>query len=293
MTSVWNVASVTSMRHAVTLPAAATVHTMRATSRSDTVGAAWNPRSAVTAEQAHPAASMSRRSPRGWRPTSPAPRRRSTFDLIAGGHSNLTYRVVGADGHPLVLRRPPLGHLLASAHDMGREHRIIAALAGTAVPVAPALGLLRRRRRERRAVLRHGLRRRPRHPRPRRGRGRADPGAAPPGRRAPRRHARRHPRRRHRRGRALRPRPPRGLHRPPAQALVRAVAAVADPAAARPSTRSTTCSPPASPSRARRASCTATTGSTTRMVDDDGARRSPCSTGRSAPSATPWPTSGC
>jgi len=58
--------------------------------------------------------------------------------LIAGGHSNLTYRLLGTDGHPLVLRRPPLGHLLASAHDMGREHRIIAALAGTAVPVAPA-----------------------------------------------------------------------------------------------------------------------------------------------------------
>jgi aminoglycoside phosphotransferase (APT) family kinase protein len=63
-----------------------------------------------------------------------------TFELIAGGHSNLTYRVVGADAHPLVLRRPPLGHLLASAHDMGREHRIIAALAGTPVPVAPARG---------------------------------------------------------------------------------------------------------------------------------------------------------
>ena len=64
-----------------------------------------------------------------------------TFTLIAGGHSNLTYRVTGADGAAYVLRRPPLGHLLASAHDMGREHRIIAALAGTAVPVAPALGL--------------------------------------------------------------------------------------------------------------------------------------------------------
>ena len=62
------------------------------------------------------------------------------FDLIAGGHSNLTYRVVGSDGHALVLRRPPLGPLLASAHDMGREHRIIAALADTPVPVAPARG---------------------------------------------------------------------------------------------------------------------------------------------------------
>jgi aminoglycoside phosphotransferase (APT) family kinase protein len=61
------------------------------------------------------------------------------FDLIAGGHSNLTYAVTAADGQRYVLRRPPLGHLLASAHDMGREHRIIAALAGS-VPVAPALG---------------------------------------------------------------------------------------------------------------------------------------------------------
>ncbi len=62
------------------------------------------------------------------------------FDLIAGGHSNLTYKVTGSDGARFVLRRPPLGHLLASAHDMGREHRIIAALSGTPVPVAPAAG---------------------------------------------------------------------------------------------------------------------------------------------------------
>jgi len=63
------------------------------------------------------------------------------FEVIAGGHSNLTYRVVGADGAAFVLRRPPLGHRLASAHDMGREHRVIAALQRSAVPVAPALGL--------------------------------------------------------------------------------------------------------------------------------------------------------
>jgi len=63
------------------------------------------------------------------------------YDVIAGGHSNLTYAVTGADGARYVLRRPPLGALLASAHDMGREHRIIAALAGTTVPVPPALGL--------------------------------------------------------------------------------------------------------------------------------------------------------
>jgi aminoglycoside phosphotransferase (APT) family kinase protein len=63
------------------------------------------------------------------------------FDLIAGGRSNLTYRVAGADGTRFVLRRPPLGHVLATAHDMAREHRIIAAVGTTGVPVPPALGL--------------------------------------------------------------------------------------------------------------------------------------------------------
>jgi aminoglycoside phosphotransferase (APT) family kinase protein len=64
-----------------------------------------------------------------------------TFDLIAGGHSNLTYRVTDANDARFVLRRPPLGHVLATAHDMGREHKIISALGPTDVPVAPALGL--------------------------------------------------------------------------------------------------------------------------------------------------------
>ncbi|AHH97765.1 phosphotransferase family protein [Kutzneria albida] len=55
-------------------------------------------------------------------------------ELIPGGRSNLTYRLT--DGtHRWVLRRPPLGHVLATAHDMSREHRVISALAGTAVPV--------------------------------------------------------------------------------------------------------------------------------------------------------------
>jgi len=62
------------------------------------------------------------------------------FRLIAGGHSNLTYLVTDAAGRRSVLRRPPLGQVLASAHDMGREHRIIAALHGTDIPVAPPLG---------------------------------------------------------------------------------------------------------------------------------------------------------
>ena len=63
------------------------------------------------------------------------------YTLIAGGHSNLTFRVDDSAGHRYVLRRPPLSHALASAHDMGREHRLISALANSAVPVAPALGL--------------------------------------------------------------------------------------------------------------------------------------------------------
>lgn len=60
--------------------------------------------------------------------------------LIAGGRSNLTYRVDGGRV-PFVLRRPPLGHVLATAHDMGREYRVVSALAGSAVPVPEALAL--------------------------------------------------------------------------------------------------------------------------------------------------------
>jgi len=63
------------------------------------------------------------------------------FELITGGHSNLTFAVTDADGRRWVLRRPPLGQVLATAHDMGREHRIITALASTDVPVAPTIGL--------------------------------------------------------------------------------------------------------------------------------------------------------
>ncbi|WP_338776863.1 phosphotransferase family protein [Streptomyces sp. DG1A-41] len=54
--------------------------------------------------------------------------------LIEGGRSNLTYAV--SDGTSRwVVRRPPLGHVLATAHDMKREHRVISALHPTAVPV--------------------------------------------------------------------------------------------------------------------------------------------------------------
>jgi len=63
------------------------------------------------------------------------------FSLIVGGHSNLTYRVEAANGACFVLRRPPLGAVLATAHDMSREHKIITGVAKTAVPVPKALGL--------------------------------------------------------------------------------------------------------------------------------------------------------
>lgn len=64
-----------------------------------------------------------------------------SFSLISGGKSNLTYRVEARDGSAYVLRRPPLGHVLETAHDMGREHRIISALYGKGVPVAKTHGL--------------------------------------------------------------------------------------------------------------------------------------------------------
>jgi aminoglycoside phosphotransferase (APT) family kinase protein len=63
------------------------------------------------------------------------------FALIAGGRSNLTFTVTDADGRRFVLRRPPTGAVLATAHDMAREFRIIAAVGTTGVPVPPALGL--------------------------------------------------------------------------------------------------------------------------------------------------------
>jgi aminoglycoside phosphotransferase (APT) family kinase protein len=64
-----------------------------------------------------------------------------TYELIAGGRSNITFRVTDANGMQLVLRRPPMGHVLATAHDMAREHRIISAVGKTNVPVPQTLGV--------------------------------------------------------------------------------------------------------------------------------------------------------
>jgi aminoglycoside phosphotransferase (APT) family kinase protein len=63
------------------------------------------------------------------------------FTLIAGGRSNLTFKVQDGAGHRWALRRPPVSHVLPTAHDMGREHRIISALGPAGVPVATAIGL--------------------------------------------------------------------------------------------------------------------------------------------------------
>ncbi|WP_068053709.1 phosphotransferase family protein [Nocardia xishanensis] len=63
-----------------------------------------------------------------------------TGRLIAGGRSNLTYEI--SDGKSAwIVRRPPLGHVLATAHDMSREYRVMTALADTDVPVPATYAL--------------------------------------------------------------------------------------------------------------------------------------------------------
>jgi aminoglycoside phosphotransferase (APT) family kinase protein len=54
--------------------------------------------------------------------------------LIAGGKSNLTFVVTDGTSEWIV-RRPPMGHVLATAHDMAREFRVMSALQHSAVPV--------------------------------------------------------------------------------------------------------------------------------------------------------------
>ena len=58
-----------------------------------------------------------------------------TFDLVAAGGSNLTFRVDDAKGDRWALRRPPAREVLATAHDVAREYRIISALGDSVVPV--------------------------------------------------------------------------------------------------------------------------------------------------------------
>ena len=62
------------------------------------------------------------------------------FEPIPGGNSNLTYRVRGEGEREFALRRPPLGKILESAHDMAREYRVISALQGSGVRCRPHWG---------------------------------------------------------------------------------------------------------------------------------------------------------
>jgi aminoglycoside phosphotransferase (APT) family kinase protein len=72
--------------------------------------------------------------------TLPAEGHITGIDLLAGGRSNLTY-VLRLGDRRFVLRRPPLGHVLPTAHDMRREHTVLSALAGSDVPVPTPLAL--------------------------------------------------------------------------------------------------------------------------------------------------------
>ena len=64
-----------------------------------------------------------------------------TYERVGLGQSNLTYLATDAQGARLVLRRPPMGELLASAHDVAREHRILSALQGEGIPLPRVHGL--------------------------------------------------------------------------------------------------------------------------------------------------------
>jgi aminoglycoside phosphotransferase (APT) family kinase protein len=61
-------------------------------------------------------------------------------ELIPGGRSNLTY-IVDDGERRFVVRRPPLAHVLPTAHDMAREYRVLAALQGTGIPVPQVIAL--------------------------------------------------------------------------------------------------------------------------------------------------------
>ncbi|PRZ41967.1 aminoglycoside phosphotransferase (APT) family kinase protein [Antricoccus suffuscus] len=64
-----------------------------------------------------------------------------TFSRVGAGQSNLTFLVTDTDRGRWVLRRPPLGKLLASAHDVAREHRILTSIEDSSVPTPAVYGL--------------------------------------------------------------------------------------------------------------------------------------------------------
>ncbi|MGE0166415.1 phosphotransferase family protein [Nocardioides sp.] len=82
---------------------------------------------------------------RQWMPTvGQRPEGRLSLTRVGLGQSNLTFRLIDQSGKKWVLRRPPLGRLLESAHDVAREARILKALGPTAVPVPQVYGELPR-----------------------------------------------------------------------------------------------------------------------------------------------------
>ena len=60
--------------------------------------------------------------------------------LLAGGRSNISYQLTDASGSSWVLRRPPLGHIMPSAHDMGREFRVLSGLNKVSFPTPTTRG---------------------------------------------------------------------------------------------------------------------------------------------------------
>ena len=60
--------------------------------------------------------------------------------LLAGGRSNISYKLTDASGSSWVLRRPPLGHIMPSAHDMGREFRVLSGLNSVSYPTPATRG---------------------------------------------------------------------------------------------------------------------------------------------------------
>jgi aminoglycoside phosphotransferase (APT) family kinase protein len=64
-----------------------------------------------------------------------------SFELIAGGRSNLTFRVTDAAGGQWALRRPPVSHVLPTAHDMVREHTVLSAVGPAGIPVPTTIAL--------------------------------------------------------------------------------------------------------------------------------------------------------
>ena len=94
----------------------------------------------LAADDRAPGLDLERLSP-GWRPPCLNAAGDLSARLIAGGMSNLTYEVFLEGLRRWIVRRPPLGHVLATAHDVAREFRVKGALRPTAVPVPETFAL--------------------------------------------------------------------------------------------------------------------------------------------------------